>query len=216
MDSLLECDLPGHDWIAACHACTCNPRKLAHYPADWVPENCAYTPLATKDDSIPLAASVTPESKRTYGLLNSGVVLLQPSIRLASQLYEFLYTSPLVSTFLFPGKWRSLLLCLDSTSTDQDLLAHFFRGRWKPLPYVYNALKTLRIIHSPLWRDEHIKCIHYILHDKPWMQPRGTGGEYEVMNEWWWSRYDDLAEKLHETDLEGYELLQAQVTKTMS
>ena len=34
MDELMELDLPS-DWIAAAHACTCNPRKLAHYPEDW-------------------------------------------------------------------------------------------------------------------------------------------------------------------------------------
>lgn len=33
-DYLQEFDLPeGH--IAAAHACTCNPRKLAHYSKDW-------------------------------------------------------------------------------------------------------------------------------------------------------------------------------------
>lgn len=34
MDELMDIDLPD-DWIAACHACACNPRKLKHYPADW-------------------------------------------------------------------------------------------------------------------------------------------------------------------------------------
>ncbi len=34
MDELLE--MPLEDgWIAATHACTCNPKKLSHYPADW-------------------------------------------------------------------------------------------------------------------------------------------------------------------------------------
>lgn len=26
---------PLSNWIAASHACACNPRKLAHYPVDW-------------------------------------------------------------------------------------------------------------------------------------------------------------------------------------
>lgn len=34
MDELLELRLD-EDTIAAAHACTCNPRKFAHYPADW-------------------------------------------------------------------------------------------------------------------------------------------------------------------------------------
>lgn len=33
-DHLIELDLPA-DHVAASHACTCNPRKLAHYPVDW-------------------------------------------------------------------------------------------------------------------------------------------------------------------------------------
>jgi len=34
MDELMEMPLePG--WIAAAHACTCNPKKLSHYPSDW-------------------------------------------------------------------------------------------------------------------------------------------------------------------------------------
>lgn len=34
MDELMDLPLPA-DWIAAAHACACNPRKLAHYPPDW-------------------------------------------------------------------------------------------------------------------------------------------------------------------------------------
>jgi hypothetical protein len=33
-DELMTMDLAS-DRIAAAHACTCNPRKLAHYPKDW-------------------------------------------------------------------------------------------------------------------------------------------------------------------------------------
>lgn len=34
MDELMTLDLPS-GWIAAAHACACNPRKLSHYPTDW-------------------------------------------------------------------------------------------------------------------------------------------------------------------------------------
>jgi hypothetical protein len=27
--------LKGPEWVAASHACTCNPQKITHYPADW-------------------------------------------------------------------------------------------------------------------------------------------------------------------------------------
>ena len=135
--------------------------------------NCAFTAVAHPDGLIK-PTQITSDSPRTYGLLNSGMVVLNPSKELAAGIEVFLNTSPLVPTFLFP---------------DQDLLAAYFVGRWKPLPWCYNALKTLRYIHRPLWRDEEVRCLHYILKDKPWTQPRGTGGDYEELNSWWWDRY---------------------------
>ncbi|HEV7736057.1 MAG TPA: hypothetical protein VGO47_01630 [Chlamydiales bacterium] len=108
----MEEELPGKDWIAACHACACNPRKLPHYPADWIPQNCAYTPLTTINDLVPSPVFPKPDSPRAHGLLNGGVVLLHPSMEIARGLYNFLYKSPLVSKFLFPGKGM-LCLCHD-------------------------------------------------------------------------------------------------------
>ncbi|KAK6597980.1 glycosyl transferase family 8 [Botrytis cinerea] len=50
MDELMELELDapevagkGQRVFAAGHACVCNPLKKKHYPADWVPENCAFT-----------------------------------------------------------------------------------------------------------------------------------------------------------------------------
>ena len=81
-----------------------------------------------------------------------------------------------------------------------------------PLPYVYNSLKTLRIIHQPLWRDEDVRCLHYILDDKPWMRPRGSGGDYETVNGWWWDRYDTLKKMIQESHSESLPLIEAHVT----
>jgi len=186
MDELMELQLP-EGWIAAAHACACNPRKLAHYPKDWVPDNCAYTPL-NHPSALTKPSAITPTSPRPYALLNSGLVVLDPSQTLADAIAEYVRVSPLVATFSFP---------------DQDLLAEFFRGKWQPLPWIYNALKTLRIIHTPLWRDEEIRCLHYILHDKPWQArvgESGTGGPYEDVNRWWWERLDRLVTELDKSD----------------
>ncbi|KAI0068396.1 nucleotide-diphospho-sugar transferase [Artomyces pyxidatus] len=199
MDELMTLDLPS-GWIAATHACACNPRKLAHYPKDWVPENCAYTPL-THPEALTTASAITPSSPRPYGLLNSGLVVLTPSLELSRSIVDYLNTSPLVATFSFP---------------DQDLLAEYFRGKWQPLPYIYNALKTLRVIHKPLWRDEEVKCLHYILHDKPWharVGEPGSGGEYEVVNRWWWERFEALVDELAASDPEAHGLVLANVAK---
>lgn len=138
------------------------------------PENCAY-------NSPDYPPEYSPEHPRAYGLLNSGCVVVPPSLRTYDALVHFLETSPLVPDFLFP---------------DQDLLAEYFRGRWKPLPYIYNALKTLRIVHSALWRDEEVKCVHYILTDKPWLTRPKEGqpleGKHAVLNQWWWDAYTAL------------------------
>ena len=135
---------------------------------------------------------ITDSSPRPYGLLNSGLVVLNPSLDILKDIVHMLATSPLVATYLFP---------------DQDFLADYFRGRWVPLSWRYNALKTLRTIHTHLWRDDEVRCLHYILHDKPWKQPRGTGGDSEEVNGWWWDRYEVLAKELQQTDPEGFTLV---------
>jgi len=196
MDDIFDTELPD-GWIAAAHACACNPRKIPHYPADWIPENCAYTPLV-HPTALTNPTVITSTSPRPYTLLNSGTVVLNPSPQLFEGITEFLATSPLVPQFSFP---------------DQDLLAAFFKGKWKPLPWCYNALKTLRIIHKPLWRDEEIRCLHYILHDKPWHQ-RVLEGDFAELNEWWWVRLEQVKEELIRTgDTESWKVIEANVAK---
>ncbi len=63
------------------------------------------------------------------------------------EIKHFIATSDEVPTFKFP---------------DQDALASIYKGRWQPLPWVYNGLKTLRKIHDPLWRDAEVKNVHYM------------------------------------------------------
>ena len=66
---------------------------------------------------------------------------------------------------------------------DQSLLSDLFMGRWVTLPYIYNALKTLRTVHEPIWRDDQIKNIHYILSPKPWDEKPGE--ESQETHKWW-------------------------------
>jgi lipopolysaccharide biosynthesis glycosyltransferase len=69
---------------------------------------------------------------------------------------------------------------------DQSLLGDLFDGRWVALPYIYNALKTLRTkgVHDAIWKDEKVKNVHYILSPKPWDEGKGKCS-LEV-HEWWW------------------------------
>ncbi|BEI79477.1 hypothetical protein CcaverHIS002_0100060 [Cutaneotrichosporon cavernicola] len=150
MDELFTMELP-EDWIAAAPACTCNPFKFAHYPKDWIPANCSFThqPNPTTLVNVPQPA---PDAPRVAHLLNSGVVVLHPRPALMAELEEHLRTSPTVATAQFP---------------DQEVLADVFRGRWRVLPWWTNALKTLRAVHKPLWLDQEVRLLHYIL-EKPW------------------------------------------------
>lgn len=112
-----------------------------------IPENCAHTraslttPLSADEFSLP-----------THDRLNSGLVVLRPSQATFDGIVDFLNTDERVPGYKFP---------------DQDLLADFFKDRFLPISYRYNALKTLRYCHAPMWRDELVKNVHYIL-KKPW------------------------------------------------
>ncbi|KAJ4001048.1 nucleotide-diphospho-sugar transferase [Lentinula boryana] len=177
MDELLEMPL-AQDEIAAAHVCACNPMKLDHYPADWIPANCAHTAV---EGPLGLPPALTPTSPRPYGQLNSGTVVLSPSPALGEAIIHYLNTENLES-FAFP---------------DQDLLSAFFKGNWKPLPWYYNALKTLRVIHPQLWSDDEIRCLHYILKDKPWeARIPIVSGPFDEVHEWWWKEFDRLASEL--------------------
>ena len=95
-----------------------------------VPANCPHS--ASKYPScLSSASEIRPDSPRTYGLLNSGVVVLNPSNEVMRGIIGFLDNNPSAKGFKFP---------------DQDTLAEYFKGKWKPLPYIYNTLKTLRCV----------------------------------------------------------------------
>lgn len=155
--------------FAASHACVCNPLKRTHYPADWVPENCAFTSQHRDPDDAQVNGA---DPAFGLGKLNSGLLVLNPSAVLYGQIIECMESRG--TEFLFP---------------DQDLLAELYRGRWVALPYVYNALKTLCSsgVHDTIWRDDQVKNVHYILSPKPWDEI-GQNGEWTGKHEthkWW-------------------------------
>ncbi|KAL1867242.1 hypothetical protein Plec18167_008783 [Paecilomyces lecythidis] len=174
----------GQRVFAASHACCCNPLKKEHYPPDWVPDNCAYTMQhPTPDKAQVEGASISSG----LGLLNSGLLVINPSIGAYNKITRALDMPELTSRYDFP---------------DQDLLADVFAGRWVPLPYTYNALKTLRWknVHDAIWRDGEVKVVHYIFADKPWKnQHTSLGGDEldvlkrtweesnAVLQSWWWA-----------------------------
>ncbi len=182
MDEVFDIELPGRDWIAANHACVCNLDHDSWAPENWKRENCAWTPLRHPSSMIsatPVPRSATPPD--TYALLNGGLFLYHPSQSLWDELHNHFLNSKELPTYQFP---------------DQDFLASFFLSKWQPLPWKYNALKTMRAWHPNIWRDAKVMGLHYIV-DKPWekrVASDGIGGHLGRDGEthkWWWGVWDD-------------------------
>ncbi len=104
------------------------------------------------------------------GIVNGGLQVVNPSKALYESILERMTDSTAVDSYEF---------------ADQSLLSDLFLGRWVTLPYIYNALKTLRWkdVHHPIWRDEEVKNIHYILSPKPWDE--NAGEESDDTHKWW-------------------------------
>ncbi|KAL1961560.1 hypothetical protein VTN77DRAFT_1597 [Rasamsonia byssochlamydoides] len=166
IDELMTLDLDppelegnGQRVFAASHACACNPLRKPHYPKDWIPSNCAFT---TQHSHPAKAQTEGPPPSAGIAMLNSGLLVVNPSAGVFSKIQKAMNTPALVDKYDFP---------------DQGLLSDIFAGRWVVLPYVYNALKTLRWegVHSAIWRDDQVKVVHYIFAVKPWHQLTAKG-----------------------------------------
>ncbi|WP_375486868.1 glycosyltransferase family 8 protein [uncultured Jatrophihabitans sp.] len=165
MDELFDLDL-GPGAIAACHACRCNPNRIASYPADWTPESCAYTYLA--------AGAGLPQSMSAY--LNGGLLVLRPDHEVFEDMVARLSGLDDLSGHPF---------------AEQDFLNDYYRGRWVPLSYGYNALKTLPFQHPALWDPTAVKNIHYII-DKPWQGGLAPTDRYQPLHALWWDVAADV------------------------
>ncbi|KAL4969959.1 glycosyltransferase family 8 protein [Aspergillus stella-maris] len=179
LDGAEEEDGNGNRVFAATHACACNPMKKAHYPARWIPSNCAYTPQHSHPESAQKTGSPVTSG---VGMLNSGLLVVRPSLHAYKKIQSYLSSPSKLEQYTFP---------------DQELLSEAFQERWVPLPYIYNALKTMRDenVHGKIWRDEQVKNVHYIFAVKPWqaelpvqeeLEAEAEKEEGDVLNRWWW------------------------------
>ena len=86
---------------------------------------------------------------------------------------------------------------------DQSLLSDLFKSRWVALPYIYNALKTLRWkdVHAPIWRDDKVKNVHFILSPKPWDEKPGDDVKDET-HPWWHRLNEERLARERENDIE--------------
>ena len=194
MDELMEIPLDGREKagtgnrvFAASHACLCNPLNKPHYPHDWIPENCAFT---AQHDSPDDAQVKGVPSDFGITMPNGGLQVVVPS----AEVYD------MISSALQDDKTTSY------DFSDQSLLGDLFNGRWVPLPYIYNALKTLRWkgVHDAIWRDDCVKNVHYILSPKPWDETDEDKKkpDRDGSNQWWW---DVHLRRLEEERAKGIE-----------
>jgi alpha-N-acetylglucosamine transferase len=167
MDELFDLALDD-DQIAACHACRCNPNRIASYPPTWTPAGCAYT----------FASRTGPETDVEVPdpYFNGGILVLRPDLATFHALVAELGSVQDLSRYVF---------------AEQDFLNEHFRGRWVVLPYVYNALKTLPFQHPEVWDDAAVKNIHFII-DKPWESPLDPASRYHDLEQLWWDVAADL------------------------
>lgn len=156
---------------------------LIWFPSKRTKANCAFT---TQHQNPNIAQTQGAPAIAGLGLLNSGLLIMNPSQGVYDKIVEQL-ASPATLQYAFP---------------DQDLLGDVFKGRWVALPYIYNALKTLRWegVHDAIWRDKHVKNVHYILSPKPWDQVAVEGttqnGQRSDPSHAWWTTLN--AERLDE------------------
>lgn len=191
MDELMDLELDpasmgggGNRVFAASHACACNPLKKPHYPKDWVPENCAFTSQHGDPEKAQIEGA---SNKAGIACPNGGLQVVNPSKGTYDKISEALSNSDLTSSYDF---------------ADQSLLGERFHGRWVTIPYIYNALKTLRWkgVHDAIWRDDEVKNIHYILSPKPWDETLETAAEES--HKWW---INVNAERVAEDKAKGIE-----------
>jgi alpha-N-acetylglucosamine transferase len=165
MDELFALELAAGT-IAACHACRCNPNRIASYPASWTPANCSYTRGR--------GAEATTELAAVDDYLNGGLFVLTPDEAVYAELVATLAGITDAARYPF---------------AEQDLLNEYYHQRWVPLPYVYNALETLPFQHPWLWDAAAVKNIHYIV-NKPWKLALDPADRYYAVNKLWWDVAD--------------------------
>ena len=109
------------------------------------PERCAISRQSrySSPDCIALPPLNSPRSSH---LLNSGLVILQPSSTQMNAIIDFLDHSPSIPDYKFP---------------DQELLVDLYKGRWKPLPWWCNGFQTARSVHAGIWDDQEVRLLHY-------------------------------------------------------
>lgn len=116
-----------------------------------------------------------PDAPPPWPYFNAGLLALRPDSSVLAHMLVALEQCDL-STFPF---------------AEQDFLNQYFAGRWRRLPWVYNASKALYACHrngdgpgGRVWRLAEAKNLHFTM-AKPWNLRDECNKGYERLNEIW-------------------------------
>ncbi|GAB4820707.1 hypothetical protein N2152v2_007753 [Parachlorella kessleri] len=113
----------------------------------------------------------TPEKVPEY--FNAGFYVMTPSLEELRGMEEALAEGRVTVRFF----------------AEQDFLNGYFKGKWKHLPYTYNAQKRIKYHHPTLWRMEDIHIVH-IVDEKPWDHRYSEENmAYQEIMDYWWDVY---------------------------
>ena len=145
-------------------------------------------------DEEPFAAvAALPYSTR---LFNSGVFVFEPSVAVASALSALSRATDMGLGSMRSGVRIRGAMEMRGTShlSDQSVLNHYYKGRWRPLPYGYNAAKRIYTAKRELWNQMQLGAIHFVGRPKPWDVPhnpnppaaplKGRRDETPLYNRW--------------------------------
>ncbi|RMZ70967.1 galactinol synthase [Pyrenophora seminiperda CCB06] len=172
--------------VMAVHTCVCNLDADAWAPREWKKENCAMSDLTGPEQLATVGAKGQCYTRRNF---NSGTFCWRPGPHISSFVK---------SKFEEVGSQRLRGMAFP----DQDFLNEAFdNGRWGPLSWKVNALKTWRYWHRNFWvSDDDVAVCHYIV-DKPWAARVGKDGvagykgEDGVTHTWWWEEFSRWEEE---------------------
>jgi hypothetical protein len=110
-------------------------------------------------------------------LFNSGVMVLSPSLATAAALQSLsastgagAHGAKSASTSVAPRIRGALESRGTGHLSDQSILNHHFKGRWRQLPYGYNV----HAVNRKLWGQIELASIHFVGRPKPWEVEPGS------------------------------------------
>ena len=160
-----------------------------------IPKNCAYTGQFRSE-------ALTSGKPCTFrlGSFNGGVTIFHPH-DIVDDAIQFLDHAPENSLHF----------------ADQSMFNELFKGTWIPLPYTYNAFKSVCLNHASIFQLDQVKLLH-LEGKKPWEDKDDPD---EPLHRIWWDleeqrvSEEEKAERMGEeevgshpgSDLEEYQPL---------